>query len=198
MFLGFFKNADYSNPSAYLKQGEQTKFIFNETDLKAFKQELGEIKFDKDLFKIISYIGFKRNYSSNENIDKFSRMAKEIFLSGKYTGCTDYALVFETITRQLRIPTIHIQLADLDWIEDLNSKVIGCVRGHHMCECYINNKWVCVDVAGNNINGIYEKESLIVGNRKCFAKSLDVYETGIHSLEENNRIMKELFLRTHV
>ncbi|MFA6860101.1 MAG: transglutaminase domain-containing protein [Clostridia bacterium] len=197
MFLGFFKNADYSNPSVYLKQGEQTKFIFNETDLKSFKQELGEIKLDKDLFKIITYINLKKNYSSKRKFEKFSRTAKEIFLSGDYSGgCTDYALVFETIARQLGIPTIHVQLADLDWIEDLNSGLNG-VRGHHICECYINNKWVCVDVVENNINGIYEKESLIVGNRKCFAKSLDVFETGIHSLEENNRIMKKLFLRNN-
>ena len=195
MFLGFFKNADYSNPSVYLKQGEQTKFIFNETELKSFKQEIGEIKFDKDLFKIISYIGFKKNYSSNINVEKFTRTAKEIFSSGHYTGCTDYALVFETIARQLGIPTIHVQLADLDWIEELNSGIKNGVRGHHVCECYINNKWVCVDVAENKINGIYEKEFLTVGNRKCFSKSLDVFETGIHSLKENNRIMKELFFK---
>ncbi len=197
MFLGFLKNADYSNPSVWLKQGKQTQFIFSNKELINLKEELKEINVDKDLFKIIAYMNFKKKYSSQGNFNKFSRTAKEIFASGIYMGCSDYALVFETITRQLGIPTVHVQLADLDWIEDLNNGKNEGVRGHHVCECFIGNKWVCVDVSANKINGVYDKNNFNIGNRICFAKSLDIFETGIYSLKENNDIMKKLFLKTN-
>lgn len=196
MFLGFFKNADYSNPEVFLREGAQTKFIFNSCELANFKDECGDIKTDKDLFKIIKFIESKRCANLSKNYDQFSRTAKEIFNSGEYTGCTDFAIVFETITRQLGIPTVHVQLADLDWINELNQgSAGGLIRGHHACECYINNKWVYVDVAGGKIYGIYDKNNLKIDNRICFAKSLDVFETGIHTLKENNETMINLFLK---
>lgn len=78
---------------------------------------------------------------------QFSRTAKEIFESGEATGCTDYALVFATLCRQLNIPTTILETAQKEWVNKFINKMGDCNMhyGHTFCECFLNDKWILVD-----------------------------------------------------
>ena len=193
---------EYDKPQKYLVEGAQTQFIFSNEELQSVKREIGELKTDKDLFNIINFIyGNKiKPKTKFENGAKFNRTAKEIFASREYTGCSDYAIVFSAVAKQLNIPTVCIATANLDWIEEVeNGNTTGVVRGHDTCECFINDKWVHVDVANRYIDGIYDKDSLIVkyGNekkRKVFWKGVDFFEMKKRSTEKRVDLMRRLVL----
>ena len=151
------------------------------------------------LYNIIDFI--KQNLQSIiNNKDKFSKTAKEIWARGTYSGCSDFALVFETISRQLKILTIHLQMADIEWIKQISNGVTPpIVRGHNACECYINNRWVYVDPINRKINFEYDKNNLKINDKyMVFAKSTDIFETGVNSLEKNNTTMQNLFKTKHL
>ena len=121
---------DYNNSQKYISQGEQTQFIFNDQDLLKFKNQIGEIKTDRDLFKIIDFIhSNKQGKVDQQDERKFKRTAKEVFESKAYTGCTDFSIVFATIVRQLGIPAICVEAADCDWIEEVRNGQNNGARG---------------------------------------------------------------------
>ncbi len=69
-------------------------------------------------------------YENNNNI-KFTRTATQIMNSGIYTGCSDFALLFETIAREKGIPTIHLQTVRKKFVQDLQSNIQTPIKGHH-------------------------------------------------------------------
>ena len=191
MFLGFFENLDYepSLQSKFLTHGTQTK--------PNLKIELMASKIQDEnamitILRILYCLNTQLNYQ-NENAVKFSRTAAEIVNSGFYTGCSDFALVFETMARCKRIPTIHVQTAEKRFIERLQKGDNVNIVGHHFCECYINGKWILVDPINSKILEQYDTMDFNIGHYYVFSKSTDVFETGIHNIDENNKKIIELF-----
>ncbi len=92
---------------------------------------------------------------------KFKRTAKEIWESGFATGCTDYALVFATLARQLGWPTTFLNTAELGWLQRLlNGENSNFHYGHSFCECYFENRWMLVDPTCRKIMQNYSLDKI--------------------------------------
>ena len=192
MFKGFFENIDYDKISEkeFLKSGKQTE------PSSSIKKIAGSIVGNNNttisIIRIIAWIKQNLDYKNVGEI-KFKRTASEILESGIYTGCSDFALLFETITREKGIPTIHIQTAKKKFVEDLQKSKDIEVRGHHFCECFVNNSWILVDPSRESILQDYDNNDFNLGQYYVFSKSTDIFETGITNVTDNNQIIKKLF-----
>lgn len=94
---------------------------------------------------------------------KFQRTAKEIWESGFCTGCTDWATLFITFTRQIGIPTTMLHTAEKEWVEKLQKGEKQPVNfGHSFCECYYKNKWVLVDPTFRKLIPNYDSGKIIL------------------------------------
>ena len=90
---------------------------------------------------------------------KFNRNAGEIWESGKATGCTDYALVFATLARQLGIPTTLLHTSEKTFLFKLiNNESFSMRSGHSFCECFYDGKWILVDPTKKEIVGEYNPD----------------------------------------
>lgn len=103
---------------------------------------------------------------------KFNRTAKEIWESGKSTGCTDYALIFATFARQLGISTTIFCTAEKNWlIKNINNEDFSIRSGHAFCECYYEGKWVLVDPTCKEIIEEYDANIITlpysIGGKGC-------------------------------
>lgn len=192
MFRGFFENIDYDKISEkeFLESGKQTK------PSSSIKRIAGCIAGNNNttiqIIRIIEWIKQNLDYKNVGEI-KFKRTASEILESGIYTGCSDFALLFETITREKGIPTIHIQTAKKKFVEDLQKSKDIEVRGHHFCECFVNNRWILVDPSRGSVLQNYDNNDFNLGQYYIFSKSTDIFETGISNVTDNNQMIKRLF-----
>ena len=193
MFNGFFKNIDYEklDKKEFLKPGEQTGT--NEKIKKIANSIYGD---NNSVSSVIGIIYWIKNYfgCSKEDKDKlkFNKTASEILENG-YTGCSDFALLFETIAREKQIPTIHVQTAKKIYVQRLQEGEATVTEGHHFCECFINGKWILVDPINERILLDYDKNDFNIGKYYVFSKSTDIFETGIRCIKENNHKIEELF-----
>lgn len=179
MFKGFFKNPDYS-----MLEKEN-----------AFS--------NKDILEIFNFINSKLHYDQNVG-NKFERDASEIVESGSYNGCSDYATVFEALSRELGIPTVHLLAAQSEWIKELNTGEFNSYMGHHFCECFISGKWMLVDPLNNTIEENYDKSNFNISTKRgtkyyVYAKCNDIFQIEDslpkekNGLRAHNKLMKELF-----
>ena len=97
------------------------------------------------------------------------------------------------ITREKGIPTIHIQTAKKKFVEDLQKSKDIEVRGHHFCECFVNNRWILVDPSRGSVLQNYDNNDFNLGQYYIFSKSTDIFETGISNVTDNNQMIKRLF-----
>lgn len=141
------------NKDEFLKNIDTTE-IFLKTDYlneKVFYDYNTKIKNNKNytiLHSLMFWINKNIKYSNDEQFraeNKFRRSAKEIWESGLATGCTDYALVFATLARQLNVPTTILHTMTKQFVIDAQNGNVSHYSGHAFCECFINNKWVLVD-----------------------------------------------------
>lgn len=138
--------------------------------------------------------------SKEESIQKqkFMRSAKEIWESGKTSGCTDYAILFVTFARQLGFATTFLHTAEYNWLLKLKkNQAFKTHKGHAFCECYINGKWVLVDPTNRKIEESYSSErielSYKVGDSSIFIpyfRGLDLGQR--QNTEIHNKIMDKL------
>ncbi len=193
MFNGFFNHIIYTEDvkKEFLKNGEQT--LPNDKISNIANKIQGDNASTIAINRILYWMKNNLNYENNNSI-KFARTATQIMNSGIYTGCSDFALLFETIAREKGIPTIHLQTVRKRFVQDLQNNIQTPTKGHHFCECCINNKWILVDPLGNMILEKYDNMDFNLGQYFVFSKSTDIFETGIKNLEDNNNLMKELFL----
>lgn len=109
---------------------------------------------------IMRWISHEVPFTDNKELKnkyKFRRNAKEILESGFCTGCTDRAILFATIARQLDIPTTLLHTAEKSWIEKCkNGEKPTIYQGHSFCECFFENKWILVDPSSNKIEYNYD------------------------------------------
>lgn len=100
--------------------------------------------------------------TSKENL-RFKRTAKEIWESGFCTGCTDWAMLFATLARQIGIPTTLLQTAEYNWLRKLQNNEKQLTRiGHSFCECFYDGKWVLVDPTLKKFEPKYNCDKLIL------------------------------------
>ncbi len=155
----------------YLYQGKLSQIICDKNNL---LQEINEILTKNNLEntdknKIIclnEYLLNKLHFTKNQEFarnNKFSRSAKEIWDSGKMTGCTDCALVFSTLAREIGIPTTFLATAAENWVERFRTGDDYRMHyGHAFCECFCDGEWILVDPTFNKITQYYDANKIIL------------------------------------
>lgn len=108
------------------------------------------------------------------------RTASEILKSGYVTGCTDVALSFIVLARELRIPTCYVEALDEEWV---NGKLPKCpTQGHVFVDTLVQGiQWRAYEPKG----GLIRDNNYVLNGRRyvVVGKGLDFSEL---FLKENN------------
>ena len=165
----------------FIKPGDNTPEIFADTFY--LQKQVGEINSVNDINRIIKFI--KQNVKRKCDIENhlFKRDSKQIWISGYAESSLDYAMVLESILRQLSIPTIHTELLDL------NLKKNKIISTHSVCEALFKGKFILLDPSTNEINEKHKagsnKFKLKNGhNYEVLFRGTDLSECGIESLDD--------------
>jgi transglutaminase-like putative cysteine protease len=189
VFKGFFKNPDYSDPAVFLYSGTQTAMS---PDLEKLAKGIND---KRDFSTLVQIYDAVRTIPFSETGDKFALTADEITRRG-LTGCTDYGLVFAALARYKGIPTVFLQSARVDWVEDLQAEnsLAGWARGHILVEVFIDGEWYLVDSTAGKIYLDYDKTNFSIDDGYyVFSKSIEVWDAGIEDGERNRTVMWQLF-----
>lgn len=190
VFVDFFKNPNYRNKHLFIEESKQ--IIFN-SQIKEYCNDINDNKDISTLSQIFKKI--KKDFK-NGKAPKFERTSEEIFKSKILSGCSDYGIIFATVLRIKQIPTIYVQSAHIDWIEDLffDREEKDSVKGHIFLEVFIKNKWYLLDSTAGTLYLNYKKRNFsLPKGYYVFSKSLDGWEVRCNSLINNNEIMKNIF-----
>ena len=77
---------------------------------------------------------------------KFQRTAKQVWEDGYATGCTDYAIVFATLARQMGYSTTFLQTTENGFMKSVaKNKSSASAAGHAFCEICVDGNWVLND-----------------------------------------------------
>ena len=187
----------------YLEEGVLTK-SFLETELvieKVLRDYNNKIKENPNHTQIESLINWihhclnvKPSQYQKDKV-KFQRTAKEIWNSGFSSGCTDWAIVFSTLARQIGIPTTFLHTAELNWIKNLQNKGTQPIHiGHSFCECFYDGKWILVDPTFRKIESEYDSNKLLLSYEVLNSKIYIPYYRGLdlgkkQTIREHNKEM---------
>ena len=191
----------------YLSFGNLTKpFLEKEYILEKIEMDYNaKIKQGRNVTLLDCLIAWIKHNIKTEREDKefirankFQRTAKEIWESGRATGCTDYATIFCTLARQLGYSCALLHTAEHNWLQKLkNGERLDYHTGHSFCECYYNNHWVLVDPTCNEITENYNPQKLelnyLVGDSSTFVpyfRGLDLCQK--QTLRQHNDTMDEM------
>lgn len=193
VFNGYFYNIDHSKPEVFLKNGPQTSNNAYQGDLKNFNTN----KNLSTLMEIYKYIS-ETKYHNGEG-EKFGRSVDDIMESKLLTGCTDYGLLFASLARDKGIPTIFLQTARIDWIYDRVRNMDSGITGHILIEVYIDGKWRLVDSTAGRYYPDYDYNNFSLNDGYyVFAKSIEVWDSGVKNEQENSSMMSDLFKNFNV
>lgn len=190
VFPGYFKNVDYNKPEVFLANGEQTKA---NSEIQAIATQFNNRKDLSTVQKIFRWTSQNLRYGPGE---KFGRTSAQIIGSRIATGCTDYGLAFATLARGKGITTVFAQAARIDWIEDLvsGSPQANMIRGHILVEVLVDGEWYLVDsTAGKLFLGYDKNIPSLCDGYYAFAKSIEVWDSGVLDERENTQAMCSLF-----
>jgi len=188
VFQGFFHNTSYADPTRFLANGPQTK---SETA----KEIAKTINDNKDLTTMMEIYDYTTTHLSHGDGPKFSRTTEEIFASGTVSGCTEWGLAFISIAREKGIPAVFVQTARMDWIHDVVRKQDDMIYGHIFVEVFIDDIWYLIDSTSGRMYLDYDANNFSLNNGYyVFAKSVEVYDTGIEDDEGNSMNMRDLFI----
>lgn len=191
VFEGYFKNVEYSNLDVYLQTGTQTSETSKIKKMASRVNDKKDMTTLQEIFREVQAVGgFKGG-----NPEKFSKTVDQIIDDG-LTGCTDYGLVFAALTRAKGIPTVFVQAARIDWIEDLvkNRNQQNMIRGHILVEVYLQGEWYLVDSTAGKVYLDYDRNNFSLDDGYyVFAKSIEVLDAQIKNEAHNAQVMKEVF-----
>lgn len=164
----------------FLKEGVLTKSFLQtelivEKVLNIYKYKIKENPNYTKIDALMKWIHYSLNIQSSQEEKKkvkFKRTAKEIWESGFASGCTDYAIIFSTLARQIGIPTTCLHTAEYNWIRKLQNNENHAIHiGHSFCECFYDQKWILVDPSFRKIEFKYDSKKITL--------SYDVLNTNI-------------------
>jgi hypothetical protein len=189
--FNFFENPNYDLLEKFQTNNVQTE-VTDETLSKIVNLD-NKDKSIQTLFQVYKEIHENMKEGSAK---KFERSSQEIIDSGVISGCNDYGLVSTSVLRRLGYPTVFVQTARIDWIEDFLDRKQNClsIKGHIFLEVYVENKWILFDPTKGFICLEYDINNFsLPNNYYTFSKSADGWETGCVNLHENNIIIFDLF-----
>ncbi len=152
---------------------------------------------------LMRFIHSNISYSSDLYIQKqkFQRTAEEVWNSKHTSGCTDTAIVFATLARQLKIPTTILHTAQYEWLERLKKgEDYKQHKGHSFCECFYENKWILVDPTAGKIMMDYNPQKIVLDYALDNSNTFIPYFRGIDigqkmTVKQHNEIMDEECLK---
>lgn len=138
----------------YKSAGELSMPVSSETlDYSSLDKKMAHARTTKEKINLI--YGFLHKHVKMPYLDpgynrtnKFKRNAKEIYESGKGTGCTDFAIAFMAVSRRYGIPTTFLSTAEQGYAQRVTKgERPSHVFGHSFCECYDEKegKWLLAD-----------------------------------------------------
>lgn len=196
VFKGYFQNVDYSNPDNFLQTGKQTEIT------PRIKKIADSINNKEELNLIATIYNEVKKFpiSNHHEHDFFNNTADQLLDSG-LTGCNDWGIAFASIARAKKIPTVFVQAARMDWVEDYlkNSDHQGMFRGHIMVECYVKGEWYLVDSQAGRIYLNYNRNNFSLPDGEyAFSKSIEVFDMGTIGEAQNTLVMRNCFKNFYV
>lgn len=172
VFKGLFTNPDYSNLSSFLEEDE----VVNITPQVEKVAEL--INDEKNISTLKEIYNLLRTIPTDERPSKiFEVSASKILSTPIIGGCTTYATAFAALAKAKGIPTVIVDCAKLEWIEDGCS--LGYVQGHFFVEVFIEGEWFLVDSTSGELYLDYDRGNWFLPNEYiAFYKALSVIDTG--------------------
>lgn len=190
----------YLQTGYYTKPFLRTEFVWDQISID-YNAKKSQGLTANPLISLMNWINHNVKYvgkNSSDFIEKnqFSRTAKEIWASGKTTGCTDYAILFATFARQLGYPTTLLDCAQEEWLNKLQSlNSTELYVGHTFCECFNGDKWILVDPTTNKLFENYSIEKIELPYRIFSSKAYIPYERAVDrnstSLSSHTQHMQE-------
>ena len=194
----------FKDKDKYLDSGILTEPFMNIDELnkllKAEEQKRINSNKEPDIIKsLMDLVHYNITYSKEKNIQnqKFKRTAKEIWESKFTSGCTDTAIVFATLARQLKIPTTILHTAQQEWVNKLKTGQDSFHHyGHSFCECFYQNKWILVDPTAGMITEDYNSEKIVLNYKLGISNTFLPYFRGLDigrkmTAREHNALMDE-------
>jgi transglutaminase-like putative cysteine protease len=85
------------------------------------------------------YVRTGLNYNDSDKSKLFrKRIASEIIESGFKTGCTEIAIVFACLAREMGIPTRYVETFEEQY---LNNGRLGDIQGHVFVDMLLDGEW---------------------------------------------------------
>lgn len=184
VFKGLFTNPDYSNLSSFLEEDE----VVNITPQVEKVAEL--INDEKNISTLKEIYNLLRTIPTDERPSKiFEVSASKILSTPIIGGCTTYATAFAALARAKGIPTVIVDCAKLEWIED--GCLLSYVQGHFFVEVFIEGKWFLVDSTNGKLYLDYDRGNWFLPNEYiAFYKALSVIDTG--ATEETHNLLQRV------
>ena len=111
--------------------------------------ELARINHDSPIVAVNTYLDnhlLQITYDGSDDKKRRSefrkRTASEILKSGYSNGCTDDALAFIALARELGIPTKYVETFDQEWLSNPNTNQIF---GHVFVDVLVDGNWRAYD-----------------------------------------------------
>jgi len=194
LFRGLFKNPDYSNTELLLAQDELMELT---PQVQAVSNLINDKKDMSTLAEIFNLLRAIDNGQSPTKI--FEVSASQILSTPILGGCTTFATAFAALARSKGIPSVIIDSADLNWINEGCS--LNFVSGHFWVEVEINGLWYLVNSTNGNLYRNYDRSNWFLPQDPypyiVFAKSLSVIDTGATE-ESHNPLQQVAFIYKEV
>ena len=184
----YMDKLNINDSKKYLQQGALTQIFCNNDEI---IQNINRLLLknnleNTDLNKLIclnEWVLEKLHFTKNPELArerKFDRTAQEIWDSGKMTGCTDCAMIFATLAREIGIPATLLATAAQNWVDKF--KIGDDYRihyGHAFCECLCDGKWVLFDPTFKEITPDYDANKICLAYNICDCNVFIPYFRGL-------------------
>ncbi len=167
---------DYAHPELYLAQTEQSRISDPSVldSLRGMKKGLAQLSavYRWEMSRV-EYNPAKTRRIPKVNVDN-------LLACGLVSGCTEFALVYSAIARELGYPAVIVHTVDIDGVRHCQRGEKGPFAGHAYVEVFLIDHWILVDsTAGEFVYAGYDLASPVIAGpggakRYILGKSVDI------------------------
>ena len=195
------KNVDHTDPWIYSKPTLQTQLSSKDSDM-LVQQFPG----DNTILKIGLILDWvRKNFNRYRGRGKMvaKQSAQEIFISKRLSGCNDWGIILTSLLRNLGYPVVFMNAAGIEWAKRYKKDPSIEFMGHTFLEIYVEGTWIVMDsVTGEYIEDYDFNDPVIPIPKKrageigyfVYQKGLDHWSLGVHSIQQNEEVMREFAL----
>ncbi len=195
------KNVDHTDPWIYSKPTLQTQLSSKDREML-----VQEFPGDNTILKIGLILDWvRKNFDRYRGRGKMvaKQSAQEIFIGRRLSGCNDWGIILTSLLRNLGYPVVFMNAAGIEWAKRYKKDPSIEFMGHTFLEIYVEDKWIVMDsVTGEYIEDYDFNDPVIPIPKKragetgyfVYQKGLDHWSLGVHSIRENEEVMREFAL----